>query len=157
MDLHLRKFCKILDAFSLQDEDVLLPVSDDHLQEIAGSHCSKWRSLPSHLSMKNPKGSSEEPEITQKLRFFNSWKKIEGSNATYKVLIKALIRTDQKKDAEFVCQLLKNFLSSSKPNGKLDFLSKGVRAKLHWPWNFTGTCIAMKGLKLFYCLSWLSD
>ena len=50
-----------------------------------------------------------KPEEEKRVTFFKRWKRQKGSQATYKVLISALLQTKRREDAECVCELLKKF------------------------------------------------
>lgn len=106
-----------LKRYGLGEGDAILcrQVSYGHSQEIAVAHCRQWMWLPVRLDMENPQIVKEDiereyqgaRERTQ--RFFNAWREQKGKEATYKVLINALLHINRKADAEFVCQLLEDF------------------------------------------------
>ena len=41
----------LMKKYQLKEEDLDKQVTDEHLDDIASSHCTKWRSLPSRLGM----------------------------------------------------------------------------------------------------------
>ena len=115
---HLSPSYYQMESFELTDEDYNKQVSDKHLEELSRTHCRKWRQLPSHLDMDDivEHDLDQNPSDERKKRhdFFKEWKETQGSNATYKKLINALLTTGSRNDAEYLCQLLKG--SASKPS-----------------------------------------
>ena len=81
------------------DEDV--QVSPIHLEKISRFYSIKLRNLSHHLGMEWRDGHEE------RLKFFSDWKQEQGTGATYKTLIAALLNIGCKNDAERVCNLLK--------------------------------------------------
>ena len=93
-------------------QDLDKVISDLHLDEIARTRCTYWKSLPSRLGLPDIvakdidiKGSLLESE--KRSEFFRQWKQRKGLEATYRVLVKALLDIDQRLDAEYVCELLR--------------------------------------------------
>lgn len=105
----------ILDHYGLTQENCNEHVSDSLLEKFCQSHCEKWRLLTACLKMKAiaakdiDRGSKDEDE--KRLSFFRRWKHEKGFDATYKVLISALLDIDCRGDAESVCKLMKKSLS----------------------------------------------
>ena len=98
--------------FELADQDLDKVISDLHLDEIARTRCTYWKSLPSRLGLPDIvakdidiKGSLSEPE--KRSEFFGQWKQRKGFEATYRVLVKALLDIHQRLDAEYMCELLR--------------------------------------------------
>ena len=87
-------------------------VSDAHLEDIARSCCSGWRSLPSRLEMRKIVVEDidrlQVSEEEKRLEFFKRWKREKGSEATYKKLIDALVEINCREDAEEVQHLIQN-------------------------------------------------
>ena len=52
-------------------------------------------------------------EGTKRHRFLKRWKEIKGSAATYAQLIEALLQIDSAQDAEKVCAVLKDSISTT--------------------------------------------
>ena len=94
-------------------------VSDDYLREIAQSSCKEWKHLPSLLGLDSivaddiDKRSISEWE--KRHEFLKEWKRREGSKATYKQLIRALLKIKSRDDAEKVCTLLKKSAPTATP------------------------------------------
>jgi transcriptional regulator of NAD metabolism len=85
-------------------------VSDLHLGDISRSYCYRWRDLRALLHMERIVARSIDRmcihEDEKRAAFFDKWKEVKGSGATYKVLISALLGIDCRADAEGVCRLL---------------------------------------------------
>lgn len=109
----------LVDSHHLTEEDIDKQITDKHMEDISLSQCGKWRSLPAHLELVSivvkdiDRCNAEEEEKRRK--FFTTWKGEQGSRATYKRLIGALLRTKCRQDAEFICKLLKDTGSNSDP------------------------------------------
>ena len=106
------EFQRLCHRYGLTEEEVLKPASTLHLQEIARSHCRKWRALPVYLDMEDHliwedivRNAADEEE--RRNMFFIKWQNEKASDATYKSLIGALLMMKSKKDAEYICELLK--------------------------------------------------
>ena len=101
---------------SLSEENCRQTITDCLLSKISLSHCSKWRMLPSHLGLEkivaNDISRDFPNEEERRFQFFSKWKEIQGSDATYEVLIGALLTIDCREDAEGVCKILKTSLIS---------------------------------------------
>ena len=102
---------ELLKLYKLTEDDCDQPVSDQDLETISRGSCEEWKCLCPHLELniiiiKDIEKSPEDEHI-KRYKFFLKWKKIWGSAATYKKLIAALLKIDQKQDAEEVCQVLK--------------------------------------------------
>ena len=85
-------------------------VSDLHLEVISRSYCTKWKSLPAHLEMKevvvNDIDRINGDEQEKRHAFLKKWKAVKGSEATYKKLINALLAIECREEAEGVRELL---------------------------------------------------
>ena len=94
----------------LADQDLDKEISDLHLDEIVRKSCTLWKSLPSRLGLHSIIVKDIEKDFPRELdrrrEFFQQWKQIKGSEATYRSLVKALLDIDQRHDAEYVCKLL---------------------------------------------------
>ena len=124
---------QILNTYKLEEKDCDGAVSDLHLEVISRSYCTKWKSLPAHLEMKevvvNDIDRITGDEQEKRHAFLKKWKAVKGSEATYKKLINALLAIECRQDAESVCELLQKslpqesapVLASSEPatSGKL--------------------------------------
>ena len=99
----------LMKKYQLKEEDLDKQVTDEHLDDIASSHCTKWRSLPSRLGMEsivvNDIIHTFTKEEDRRNAFFYKWKDIKGSAATYRKLIEALLGIKCREDAEGVCKL----------------------------------------------------
>ena len=91
-------------------------VSDVHLEEISRSHCKNWRRLPSHLELEDIVVSDidhkQVDEAEKRREFFFEWKKRNGSGASYRCLIRALLDVSYRQDAESICKILQESISS---------------------------------------------
>ena len=85
-------------------------VSETHMEEISHSYCSKWKLLYCHLEVDRIVVSDVDlmraSEREKRHAFLVMWKEKKGSDATYKRLLYALLKTGCREDAEGVCKLL---------------------------------------------------
>lgn len=115
------QFRSILIHFNLNDEDCRTPVTSSHLDEISLRMCGDWRFLPSHLGLEDNvvEDINRKPTCTdekgKRRELFRKWEQSKGSKATYERLIFALLKQEQRKDAERVCELLRDSLSTATP------------------------------------------
>ena len=102
----------LMTAYNLSEEDCAQPISDIHIDEIAQSYCGKWRSLPAYLRLETMLVSDLERdcrnEEERRRTFLRKWKDMQGSAATYAVLIYALLKIRSRSDAEGVCKLIQS-------------------------------------------------
>ena len=86
-------------------------ISDLHLDEIAQTRCTYWKSLPSRLGLEDIVAEDIDRnfsrEFDKRRELFRQWKQIKGSEATYRCLVKALLDINQRHDAEYVSGLLR--------------------------------------------------
>ena len=110
-------FISLIKRFELHEEDCNQEVVDTHIEDISRSCSCQWKNLPSYLGMRDnvPEDIEHEQksEVEKRLTFFKQWKQMRGSEATYKCLITALLNIDRTKDAEHVCQLIKECIGTS--------------------------------------------
>ena len=104
--------CVLMTHCQLGEEVCNQQVTDIHLDEIASSYCRHWRTLRAELGLEaivehDIDRSIPGDEEGRRRAFFNKWKLMKGSSATYKALISALLRIKCRDDAEGVCKLLK--------------------------------------------------
>jgi hypothetical protein len=123
---------ELLKHFRLSEEVSSQQVSYIHIYKLQ-AHCRKWRLLPPYLGMEDiiaedidrGRGTEEEKRID----FLKKWKDVKGSNATFKVLIGALLDIRQRYDAEGVCKILQAAPSAaSSTTGKLGVWGRKGRA-----------------------------
>ena len=98
--------------FELADQDLDKVISDFHLDEIAQTRdIINWKSLPSLLGLRDNVAKDIDKDFTKdfdkRREFFQRWKRIKGSEATYRSLVKALLDINQRHEAEHVCKLLR--------------------------------------------------
>ena len=100
----------LLEKYQIKDEDINTQVTDLHVDEIARSHCKKWKSLPAHLQMEAIAAKDIDlkqiEEEQKRCDFLSKWKEEKGSEATYKVLIGALLKIKSREDAEGICKII---------------------------------------------------
>lgn len=96
-------------------------ITNVHLQEIALKRCRKWRDLLVLLDMEKTEADDldrKQISETEKIKeFLEKWKQVNGSEATYKALMNALLKIQYRDDAEFVCKLA---FESKQPQDKKD-------------------------------------
>ena len=96
----------------LAEEHLDKVISDLHLDEITQTACSIWKSLPPYKELKNfdvaiqdiDKENLNEADKIREL--FRRWKQRKGSEATYTSILRALLSTERRKDAEYLCRLV---------------------------------------------------
>ena len=97
-------------ARGLRDEDCNRVVEDEDIEYISSHLCQKWRPLRSLLGMprvmEQDIDQDHSKEEEKRRTFFFEWRDREGSEATYRRLIGALLEIGCREDAEGVCQLL---------------------------------------------------
>lgn len=99
----------------LTDADCNKEIRKSHLEKICRSFCNQWRLLPPQLEVGPAvmeKLEQDYPEEQQKRAFFLQWKEMKGPGASYKRLISALLAVGCKEDAESVCRLLWEYVST---------------------------------------------
>ena len=88
------EYSYLVDHYRLSDEDCNKPVSKKHFEELS-SLCEPWRKLPQYLGLKaTVEGDLErdfKTEEEKRVGFIRKWKERKGFDATYKMLIKALL------------------------------------------------------------------
>ena len=98
----------------LRKEDCDKEISDQDIEYISRKLCKNWRSLPPVLGMPRVTESDiqrdHNKEREKRRAFFLDWKEFAGSDATYRMLIGALLEIDDREDAEGICELLMNQL-----------------------------------------------
>ena len=103
--------------FELADQELDKVISDLHLDDIAQTRCTYWKFLSSRLRLQDVVAKDIDkdfPTESEKRReFFQQWKQRKGSEATYRSLVKALLDINQRRDAEYVCNLLRQADASS--------------------------------------------
>lgn len=117
--------------YDLTEERCNRRISEIHIGDISRSICRKWRSLVAYLGLKEIVISDIEHEAVgeeeRRCNFFTLWRNEKGSEATYKVLIGALLDIKCRSDAEYVCQLLMH--TSEHPQPPVSPVSTTVSTK----------------------------
>ena len=107
----------LLEHYRLKEEDCSKKVTDKHLQKIC-SFCKKWRCLYPYLDMERIDVYSAEhdgnDEEENRRRFLERWQSKKGRDATYEKLMRGLLEIECKEEAESVCQLLFDSISTRK-------------------------------------------
>ena len=122
----------LMRLYELNEGDCSKPISGNHLDEISRTLCGGWRSLPTHLGMPEiaVKDLERDFKIENERRngFFFQWKEMQGSAATYKKLIIALLDIKCREDAEGVCKLLalQKFGAQWKCSEKIPPIAPGI-------------------------------
>ena len=119
---------ELIASYHLAEKDTDKQITDEHIEVISRTSCSQWKSLPAHLGLPLitardiDRGPGDERE--KRNTFLTTWKAMNGSKATYKKLISALLKIECREDAESVCELLKNADSMQQPES--DFPSSNT-------------------------------
>ena len=112
-------FFRLMSQYRLTERQYNKQVSDTHLEKLSRSGCKQWKSLPPHLKLETivaediDKRQKEERE--KRYEFLLKWKDMEGSSATYGLLITALLKIKCRQDAEKLCEMLKKSAQSQLP------------------------------------------
>ena len=97
-------------------------VSEAHLEELSRSGCKQWKSLPPYLKLETIVAEdidkSQKEERDKRYDFLLTWKDIEGSNATYRQLITALLKIKCRQDAEKLCEMLKKSIATASTSSR---------------------------------------
>ena len=82
--------------YNLEKMELKKQVSDRHIQEFSTSHGRRWQSLPSHLELDQIVADDIDckpiDEDKKRHSFLSRWKRMNGTRATYKVLVCALLK-----------------------------------------------------------------
>ena len=126
---------ELLREYQLTEEVFDRQISDPHLEEISRTSSTKWRSLPPHLDIPDTTctvGDIEcdsQNEEERQNNFFFTWKRKKGTRATYRKLVCALLKIGCRGDAEKVCRLLLESVSTRQKNSSPPVKSKPTRPK----------------------------
>ena len=105
-----------MSRYRLTERQYNQQVSDTHLERLSRSGCKQWKSLPPHLELETIVAEdidkSQKGEREKRHEFLLAWKDMEGSGATYKQLITALLKIKCRQDAEKLCEMLKKSAQS---------------------------------------------
>ena len=110
-------FLQLMRHYALTERQYNRPVSDTHLEEFSRSGCKEWKSLPRYLKLytivAKDIDKSQKGEREKRHEFLITWKHFEGSNATYRQLITALLEIKSRQDAENLSEMLKQSVPQS--------------------------------------------
>ncbi len=102
----------MLQSFGLSEEHANQKVSDVHMVEISRCYCKRWKLLCPYLDLEgiivNDMELVSGSEGEKRRAFFAAWRERKGSDATYRRLLYALLKTGCREDAEEICKLLKS-------------------------------------------------
>ncbi len=102
----------IMELEEYGEEDCRYLVGERELGYISRSCCPQWRALPSHLGLPSILVEDIERSVAdegvRRHIFFQEWKQRKGSEAIYEKLIGALLEINCRRDAENVCELLRD-------------------------------------------------
>ena len=104
------KFIRLCTRFKLADQDLDKVISNLHFDEISQTRDINWKSLPSRLGLQDNVAKDIDKDFSKEFdkrrEFFQQWKQKNGSEATYRSLVRALLDIKQIDNAEYVCELL---------------------------------------------------
>ena len=112
----------LMREFELTEEHSNQQISDLHLEVISRTSSKQWRSLPPYLELPDTNilvGDIErdgQNEGERRHNFFFTWKDKKGTLATYRMLVHALLKINCRGDAEKVCKLLLESVSTRRRN-----------------------------------------
>jgi len=97
-------------TIGISQEQLKQPVTDEHIREIS-LKMTKWEDWASALELTPTQIEDIDRENltmhAKRSAVLRVWKESFGSMATYEKLIDALLKLNLRKNAEFVCSLLK--------------------------------------------------
>lgn len=106
----VRMESELLKVYKLTEGESDRKIADTHLEEISRTCSKEWRSLRPYLDLPDTTVSDIERdsqnEGDRRNNFFSSWKRKNGTRATYRKLVYALLKIGCRGDAEKVCELL---------------------------------------------------
>lgn len=108
----------LLDKYKITETE---DICDSQLEKISHLCTGEWRLLPQHLQMETLKDINDVPgkENEKRLPFLRLWHQRNGSDATYKTLISALLEIKCVLDAENVCKLLSTVSKSNQEASRI--------------------------------------
>ena len=115
----------LMERYKLTESACKKEIGDEFFESISHSFCDNWRRLPGYLRVRNVVDEIEDKrkdEWLRKIAFFRFWRQSRGPDATYEVLIGALLKIGCVDDAHSVCKLLQDISSQqpvSAPTGTL--------------------------------------
>lgn len=136
---------KLMADYGISDAACDATVTELHIMEIIKKYCSKWREMYVYLNVDkiivNDLKYAPGDEEDKRQRFFGAWKQENGSGATYRVLLTALLGVKSREDAEAVCKLIQGQVPAAKTsptNGLAAFtaVSNG-RSSMFYPYSPT--------------------
>ena len=133
---------KLMVRYRLSGDICSEQVSERHIGEISGFLGERWRKLPPNLDLEeavlNDLERDFKTEEEKRTSLLKKWKEEKGFEATYEVLIKALLHINCRGVAERVCKLLEpqkatsgNAVSSA--SGKHHGLRTGTGTPIRLP------------------------
>ena len=110
-------FLPLMSKYTLTERQYNRQVSDTHLEKLSRSGCKEWKSLPPYLKLEGMVAEdidkSQKGEREKRHDFLLKWKDEEGSDATYRQLITALLKIKCTQDAEKLSEMLKQSVPQS--------------------------------------------
>ena len=114
-------------------------MSDLQIEKISRSLILEWERLPPYLGLRSIAAEDIENDCSitepknKRLKFLNEWKTIKGADATYEVLVCALLQIERQADAQSVCELLQDNPDSGMVH---------IKSRMTF---LTWVCVAMEG------------
>jgi hypothetical protein len=110
----------LMAKFKLTQECCSQQITEEHIYDISFVRGVEWKYL-SHLKLSRQKlvhdieRKTGVNEDEKRHDYFSQWRDEKGSEATYGVLIEALLKAKSKLDAEYVCKLLQPSSEKKEP------------------------------------------
>ena len=110
----------LLERCGLTEEDSNRKIEYIDLDSLSHTVGKEWRSLLLHLGMPDitlndiERNRNFMTEQEKRYGLFSQWKKLKGSEATYRNFISAFLKINNTADAEVVCHFLKDLGPESK-------------------------------------------
>ena len=104
----------VLGQYELTEEDCQKKISDKNLDTICSKCSFPYGRLAPHLKVGPAcaedikRDSNLRSELERRSSLLKEWKQSNGSGATYKALLGALLGIERREDAEEICKLLKD-------------------------------------------------
>ena len=104
----------LLEHYGLSEEDLneSVTLTRDKIHEISTLLTDDWRLLAPIMNITEAEVNvierdNHHSEELKKIGFLKKWKKKQGIDATYRVLVDVMISNENSDDASKVCQLVK--------------------------------------------------
>ena len=128
----------LMERYMLTEATCNREITEEFIASISQSFCDDWRKLPGILRVRmnvvdEMENKYRNDEWMCKIGFFRYWKRSIGPDATYEVLIGALLKIDCMGDAHSVCKLLQESAPVCTQQPVSTPSPKGIYLYLYYP------------------------